>query len=83
MGEQFFLSKLRRGAPGSGLPKKSSGMHEAGQGWERGRLVRTRCKGVISTYRVPQRFSHFALSADGTSALPAIDCLVLTLVAAG
>ena len=28
-------------------------------------------------------FSRFALSADGTSAFPAVDCLMLTRVAAG
>jgi hypothetical protein len=40
-----------------------------------------RVRPVIPNIR--QRFSRFALSADGTSAFPAIDCLVLTRVAAG
>jgi hypothetical protein len=40
----------------------------------------TGARGVIPDIR--QRFLRFALSANGTSAFPAIDCLVLTRVAA-
>jgi hypothetical protein len=46
-------------------------MHEATQGWERGRLVRIRPMHVIPDIEDHQRFSRFALSADGMSAFPA------------
>jgi len=69
-------------AKGPACLKSRSGMHEAAQGWERGRLVRIRSEGVFPISSTAA-FARFALSADGTSAFPAIDRLVLTLVAAG
>jgi hypothetical protein len=47
-------------------------MHETGKCWERGRLVRIPSDERYTRIEYIRRFSRCALSADGTSAFPAI-----------
>ena len=63
---KFFLGLIIITSTWPG-PKSRSGVHQAGQCWGRGRLVRIRSDAHYSRYRRATSVFRASLSADGTS----------------
>src|SRR6266436_972251 len=78
--DDYWVSPSKPNHSAAALPEKSIRRYTRRSSWERGRLVRIRLEAPYSRYR--KQPASFALSADGTSAFPAINYLVLTRVAA-